>query len=79
MSYYNSDRGNLLGRAKDIRHMLDEITRLLVDLPDEAALYHQDRARLVAWASMDMAWREVYHAWSIIKAEEVDNRQLEAE
>lgn len=79
MDYYNSNRGILLGRANDARHMLDEIIQLLAMLPDEAELYVFDRARLVAWASLDSVWRELYHAWSIIKAEEMDVRQMDFE
>ena len=74
---YDTKRGTLLGRVNDIRHMLLDIERLLISLPDEAPDYSYDQARLVAWAQLDTAWQQAYHSWSLIKAEEVHMQMLE--
>lgn len=68
---YDTRRGTLLGRVNDVRRMLLDIEMLLTSLPDEAPDYWYNQARLVAWAHLDTAWQQVYHSWSLIKAEDV--------
>jgi hypothetical protein len=74
---YDTSRGTLLGRVNDIRQMLLDIERLLISQPDSAPDYSYDQARLVSWAHLDTAWSQVYHAWTLIKAEDVYLNMIE--